>query len=297
MTRTPRLRAVPREPAARAGHALGVRAAPRGAPARSEVSIARALAAALALAALLVGALLVGPRGARADDDQAIHRVVARVVVETSVVRSGPGASYARVHVARRGDTFPVRERATRGYWFRVELPDGTSGWIQGDTVYNTETSGDDGRFLPWLFAPPPLPVSSGEVAVAAGYMNGGGTLSFRPSLLLKPSFGLELNGTVAVSAGGRLAIVGGGPIINLFPDAPIVPYAVLGGGVAFSEPNADTFILQGGVTTALWGGFGLRFCFRYRITLRLEARTFAFYTPDRLVVREEFSGGFTVFF
>ena len=42
---------------------------------------------------------------------------------------------------------------------------------------------------------------------------------------------------------------------------------------------------------------FGLRLGFHYRLTLRLEARAYTFFEPDRFVAQEEFSAGLTVFF
>lgn len=244
---------------------------------------------------LLLAAIAAAAPVARAEDEVEIH---ARVVVDSTVLRSGPGASFRRVWVAERGDVFPVRERATRGYWFRVELPDGTYGWIQGDTVYNHEVGeGDGGAFLPWLFAPPPLPEASGELAVTAGVLGGGGTMAARPAILLAPQFGFELTALASVATGGRLLVAAAGPIVNVFPKSPIVPFVVAGGGVAVSDPNADTFLLEAGTTHALYGGGGLRFGFRYRLTLRIDVRAWAFYEADRYVAREEISGGLTVFF
>ena len=46
-----------------------------------------------------------------------------------------------------------------------------------------------------------------------------------------------------------------------------------------------------------LYGGGGLRFGFRYRITFRIEARGYAFFDENRIVALEEITGGLTVFF
>lgn len=253
----------------------------------------RALVAAGALAIFT----LVVPAVAFADEDQ---DVFAEVIVDATTLRSGPGGSFRRVHVAHRGDMFPVRERATRGYWFRVELDDGTRAWISGDAVYNRHVSDEEanqGRFLPWLLAPPPLPGAAGEVAVSFGVLSGGGFMAIRPTFLLQPTFGLEIVGAASVSRGGRLLIAGAGPILNIFPNSPIVPFLAIGGGAVMSDPNADSFILQSGSMAAMWGGGGLRIGFHHRITLRLDARVYAFYTPNRYVVQEEFSAGLTIFF
>ena len=173
------------------------------------------------------------------------------------------------MYLASRGDVFPLRSRATRGgYWFEVELPDGTGGWILGDFVYVHEVGEDDvgGRFLPWLFAPPPLPTASGELSVTAGIIGEsfgfggsvGGFMAIRPTYYLAPTFGIEATAAASVSEGGRLFIGTLGGIVNLFPESPIVPYLVVGGGVGISDPNADTFLLESGDVGVAYGGGGL---------------------------------------
>jgi len=254
------------------------------------------------IAAVLSMVLPAGPAQAEDVDPYA------RVMVDRTIIRSGAGASYRRVYVAERNEVFPVRARSTRGgYWFQVELPDATYGWILGDTVYVHEVSDEEasgGRFLPGLFAPPPLPEATGELAVVAGvlgqnfgFSSGGGFMAVRPAIYLVPEFGVEATLSATVSEGGRIFMGLLGGIINLFPRSPIVPYLVVGGGGAFSDPNADTFLLESGTLGVAYGGGGLRFGFLYRITLRIEARAYAFFTPDLYVPQEELSGGITVFF
>ncbi|MCA9601604.1 MAG: SH3 domain-containing protein [Myxococcales bacterium] len=242
---------------------------------------------------------------ARADDDE--RAAYARVIVEQAVIRSGPSVSYQRVYLAERGETFPILGRSSRAYWFRVELPDGTSGWIPGAEVYNHELGedeADDGRFLPAIFAPPALPTATGELSVTAGllgrtfgFRGGGGFLAVRPAFYLTPEFGFEGTLGASVAEGGQIYMGTVGGIVNVFPRSPVVPYVVAGGGMALSDPNADSFILASGSTGVLYGGGGLRFGFRYRLVVRIEARAYAFYQTERYVAQEELSGGITVFF
>lgn len=257
-------------------------------------------------AALLVAVLASVPAGVSAQDDAV--ELYARVIVDTSVIRSGPGPSYQRVYVAERGEIFPIRARATRGgYWWKVELPDGTTGWILGDTVYNHEVSADEaegGRFLSWLFAPPPIPTATGELSITFGalgkvfgFEGGGGLMAVRPAFYVDPVFGIEATAAASVSRGGRIFIGALGGLVNIFPESPVVPYVVAGAGIAQSDPNADTFLLESGSTWLLYGGGGFRFGFKYRLTLRIEARAYAFYEADTYVPQEEISGGVTVFF
>lgn len=192
-----------------------------------------------------------------------------------------------------------VRSRATQGYWFEVELPDGTTGFVRGDAVYVAPVSDEEanaGRFLPAVFAPPPLAEAHGEIALVGGVLGTGGLIALRPSWLLAPSFGLELTAGAAVAQGGRLLLAMFGPFVNLFPDAPIVPFFNVGAGVIASSPNADTFLLQSSNLVGLNAGAGLRVGFRYHLTLRLEARSYVFFETDRYVREEEFSAGLSVF-
>lgn len=223
----------------------------------------------------------------------------ARVVVDSTSVRAGPAASYRSVYTARRDEVFPLRARSSTGYWFRIELPDGAAGFIRGDVVYNHEVGAGEasrGRFLPEVFAPPPLPSARGEIALSGGALGAGGLIMLRPSWLLEPSFGLELNAGASVARGGRLFLLMGGPIVNMFPRSPVVPFFALAGGMVVSSPNADTFLLRSGNVAALSAGAGLRIGLRYRLTLRLEARSYLMFETDRYVREEEFSAGLTVF-
>lgn len=262
--------------------------------------------------ALLIACVTAGLVGASASSVQAqdeggggdealAQGVYARVIVERTELRSGPGASYQRVRIGQRGDTFRVVQRASTGYWFRVELSDGTFAWIHGDTVYNhrvTEEQATGGRFLPDVFAPPALPSASGELAVQFGILGFfNGFMAVRPAINVAPELELELNLAGSVGDGGRLLIGSGGPLINLWPSSPVVPFFTVGGGFAVSDPNADTFLLESGMVGVMYGGGGFRFNFRYRITLRIEARAYAFFDENRIVALEEITGGLSVFF
>lgn len=230
---------------------------------------------------------------ARADDVE----VFARVVVERTALRSGPGPDFRRVGFASRDEVFPVRRRATRGYWFEIERSDGTRAWILGDAVYNHEVGELDDPRRSRIFAPPPLLDARMEIAVTFGALGGGGFMAIRPTLLLDPYFGLEITGAATVNRAGQLLMALGGGIVNVFPEWPVVPFLAVGGGVTFSTPNSDAFLLERGRVNTLYGGGGLRFGFRKRLTLRLDIRLYAFFEADRYVAREEYSGGVSVFF
>jgi hypothetical protein len=257
----------------------------------------RLLRALLLASAAWLALLAVSPQ-TRADDSQNVQ-VYARVVVETTALRTGPGATFHLVRVASQGETFAVQERAPRGFWLRVELPDGTLAYVQGDAVYTHEVGPKSraARALSKVFAPAPLMAARGEVALALGVLGESGFMAIRPVWLLAPSFGFEANLGASVGSGGRLFLGGLGAVVNLFPNWPIVPFAVAGGGGVYAAPNADSFVLGEGTRSTLYAGGGLRFGFRYRLILRVEGRTYAFFNANQLVAQTEISGGLSAFF
>lgn len=234
---------------------------------------------------------------AQADADETT--VVARVIIETAPLRTGPGAGFRVARLAQRGDTFRVYERSTRGYWFRVELPDGSLAWIDGSAVYNHEVGPPSRgeRIMRKIFAPPPLLGAHGEIAVVLGTLHGAGFMAVRPAWLLAPPFGFELDLGGSVGSAGRLFTAGGGAIVNAFPHWPIVPFFVVGGGAAFAAPNADSFVLESGQSSHVYAGGGLRFGFRQRLIVRVEGRSHVFFDANELTAQEEISGGLSAFF
>lgn len=246
---------------------------------------------------LACGMWLVLAAGAHAEN--ADVQVYARVVVETTAMRTGPGATFQLVRVANQGETFLVHERAPRGYWLRVELPDGTLAYVPGDAVYTHEVGPKSraARALAKVFAPAPLLSAHGEIALALGVLGDSGFMALRPVWLLAPSFGFEANLGASVGSSGRLFLGGVGAVVNVFPNWPIVPFLAAGGGGVYVSPNADSFVLGEGTRSTLYGGGGLRFGFRYRLILRVEARAYAFFDANRLLAQQEISGGLSAFF
>lgn len=256
-----------------------------------------AIALGLALV-VVIGDALLPSRVARADDGDEV--VLARIMVESANVYSGPGSGYRRVYTAHRGDAFRVRARASRGYWLRIELTDGRQGYVLGQAVTTyvvSEEDAPDERPLPWLLSPSGLPLAHGELALIGGALGTGGLFGGRVSYLLDPAFGVEVSGAVAVASSGRLVLATVGPIVNFFPSSPLGLFATVQSGITASSPNADTFLLARGSIATLTGGIGLRLSLRYGLTLRVETRAHAFIEPDRYVTREEISGGLAVFF
>ncbi len=260
------------------------------------LNAARVFAGIAALSALVVLSLSPCPVRASDEGDPVVY---ARVIVETTALRTGPGAGFRIVRIAEQGESFEVRERATRGYWFRVQMPDGSLAWIDGNTVFNHELGprSRGSRFMALLFAPPPLMAAHGELAVQLGTLSGSGLMALRPTWLLAPTFGFEANLAASVGSAGRLFMAGAGGVVNIFPTWPVVPFFAVGGGFARAAPNADSFILNEGTSSMLYAGGGLRMGFRYRLIVRVEARSYAFFDADRLVAQQEVSGGLSAFF
>ena len=145
--------------------------------------------------ALLILAALALSAGVAAGD------TYLRDIDQKTPVHTGPGPSYREVYVAERGQVFAVLERGTRDYWFKVELEDGTSGWILGDTVFPFEV-GD--RAKPGIFTrmgraikrailgPSPAPYANVGLSFSAGILDKEGVFVLRPSWLIDPYWALE---------------------------------------------------------------------------------------------------------
>jgi uncharacterized protein YgiM (DUF1202 family) len=223
-----------------------------------------------------------------------------RVVFEEVQVRSGPGAEYRQTRTVKQGERFAIQERSTRGFWYRIELPDATTGWVVGEALHVQELSVDEaheGRFMPWLFAPPPLLDASGELCVSLGVLGGSGWMAVRPSWLLDPTFAIEGTLGGAVGGDGRLFTGTVGGLVNIFPSSVIVPFVAVGGGAVRSDANADAFLMETGFRYAMYGGGGLRFGFRSRLIVRVDVRVHSFFDANQYTAEEEISGGISAFF
>lgn len=63
---------------------------------------------------------------------------LATVVTDRLNVRGGPGTNYPRVGGVTRGQQLAVQGQSGNCAWLRVTTPDGTTGWISGDTTLAT---------------------------------------------------------------------------------------------------------------------------------------------------------------
>src|SRR5438552_140755 len=123
--------------------------------------------AARSLGAILAAVLALAPATAAAD-------AFVRVLVQRANVHTGPGGEFRTMAVAERGQVLSVKERGTKGYWFRVELEDGTTGWIYGEEVVPFEVVDEEeegffsrmwGGIRKAIFGPVPVQFSDVELS------------------------------------------------------------------------------------------------------------------------------------
>jgi hypothetical protein len=245
-----------------------------------------------ALAALLGGA----PAEARSDPHL-------RVIVPRAKVRSGPGFSYRELYRAERGEVLKVVDR-NGSYWFRVVMPDGRFGWIYGEEAlpFEVEVEGSPAsrawaKFKESLFAPSPIPSASVGLTFSGGALGGEGLFMFRPAVTLDAHFALEGHLGESVGRDGSLLVYGLSGNILLWPLGPVVPFVALGGGGATSFPKVNGVTQASKSQFALDAGGGLAVIFRKRIILRFDVRNYTLFTPNSTDNRQEYSGGFAVFF
>jgi hypothetical protein len=251
-----------------------------------------------ALAAVMMLGCTLFARSARAE-------AYLRVIAQAAPVHSGPGSTYREVYQAERGDIFEVVERGTKGYWFKVVLEDGTSGWIFGELVFPFEVVDEGGgaghrmwkSFRRAVLGPPPVPYSDVEISFSAGVLDKEGLYVLRPAWVIDPYWSLE--GFAGLSPRGQKDIfVGGlGWTLRLAPGAALGPYVNAGVGAAHVRPKADNFVDKEETLMALVAGGGFEITFKKQITLRLDFRNWTLFDPNKASNGQEYTGGLAIFF
>jgi len=229
-----------------------------------------------------------------------------RVIAQKAPVHTGPGPSYREVYIAERNQVFTVLERGTRDYWFKIELEDGTSGWILGDLVFPFEVGEEPeagifrrmGRAIRRaILGPSPAPYADVGISFSAGLLDQEGVFLLRPSWLIDPYWALEAFGGLSPRSEKDIFLTGLGFVLRLSPGAVIGPYASVGVGAAYIRPKADNFIDEKETLMALGAGGGLEITFKKQITVRLDARNWTLFDQNKSNNGQEYSGGLAIFF
>ena len=248
---------------------------------------------------VVAAVLALAPAAARAE-------AYLRVIAQRAPVHSGPSASYREVYFADRGQVFQVLERGTRDFWFKIELDDGTSGWILGDLVFPFEVGppGEDGLFTRMgsaikdaILGPSPVGYASVGLSFSAGLLDNEGLYLLRPSWLIDPYWALEGFAGLSPRAEKDIFLGGLGFVLRLVPGAVIGPYASISTGAAHIRPKADNFVDKDETLMALGAGGGFEITFKKQITVRLDARNWSLFNQNHASNGQEYSGGLAIFF
>jgi hypothetical protein len=251
------------------------------------------------LLAIAIAIVLGGPGLAEAE-------AYLRVIAQKASVHTGPGPGYREVYVAERDQVYPVLARGTRDFWFKIELEDGTSGWILGDLVHPFEVGppGEIGVFRRMgrairgaILGPSPAPYADVGLSFSAGVLDREGMFLLRPSWLIDPYWALEGFGGLSPRSEKDIFLSGLGFVLRLAPGAVIGPYVSLGLGAAYIRPKADNFVDEEEALMALGAGGGLEITFKKQITLRIDARNWSLFDENKASNGQEYSGGLAIFF
>jgi Bacterial SH3 domain len=264
----------------------------------------RARIAAVGFAAVLTAAATMMVAGATASP--AAAEAYLRVISQRAPVHTGPGASYREIYIAERGEVLQVLERGGSGFWFRVGLEDGTTGWILGELVFPFEVVPQEspglfvrvGRAIRRaLLGPSPVPYADVELSFSAGALDGEGAFLLRPAWLLDQYFAVEAFAGLSPRQDDDLFLAGLGWTLRLIPGAAIGPFLHLGAGAAHLRPKADNFTQESDTLMALAAGGGFEITFKRQITIRLDYRNWTIFDPDQASNGQELSGGLAIFF
>jgi hypothetical protein len=229
-----------------------------------------------------------------------------RVTAQKASVHTGPGPGYREVYVAERNEVFTVLERGTRDFWFKIELEDGTSGWILGDLVFPFDVGPEEepgvftrmGRAIKRTFlGPSPAPYADVGLSFSAGVLDLEGVFLLRPSWLIDSYWALEGFGGLSPRSEKDVFLGGLGFVLRLAPGAVIGPYASVGLGAAYIRPKADNFVDPEETLMALGAGGGFEITFKKQITFRIDARNWSLFDENKSSNGQEYSGGLAIFF
>jgi hypothetical protein len=171
---------------------------------------------------LLLSAFTIALAGSA---DRAEADAYLRVISQKASVYTGPGPGYREVYVAERDQVFAVLARGTREYWFKIELEDGTSGWILGDLVHPFEVgpAGKPGVFTRMgraikraILGPSPSPYADVGLSFSAGILDREGMFLLRPSWLIDPYWALEGFGGLSPRSEKDIFLSGLGFVLRL---------------------------------------------------------------------------------
>jgi len=229
-----------------------------------------------------------------------------RVIAQDAPVYSGPGASYRDIYDAHRGQVFEVIERGTRGYWYRIVLDDGTTGWILGELVFPFEVGPEEEagalsrlgrRIRRAILGPSPLPYADVELSFSAGLLDREGLFLLRPALIVDRYFALEGFAGLSPRAQTDVFLAGAGWTLRLAPGAAVAPFVHASVGAAHIRPKADNFTDQEETLASLDAGGGFEITFKKQITLRTDYRRWVLFDQNRSESGNEFTGGLAIFF
>ena len=251
---------------------------------------------------VLLTLLVLGALGGVAAADAPYLRVIA----QRADVHSGPGGNYRVVYNAHRDQVFEVLERGTLGYWFEVQLDDGTTGWILGDEVYPFEVGPEEppgvftrmGRAIKRaVLGPSPVAYAHVGLSFSAGMLENEGVFMLRPSWIISPYWALEGFAGLSPRSDKDVYLGGLAFVLRMAPGAVIGPYATLGLGAAHISPKATNYVDPRETLMALGAGGGFEITLKKQITVRLDARNWTLFNQNHSNNSQEYTGGLAIFF
>jgi len=229
-----------------------------------------------------------------------------RVIAQKASVHSGPGNGYREIAVVERNQVFEVLERSTKDYWFKIELDDGTSGWILGDVVYPFEVGEEEQPGVlerAWravkraILGPSPVAYANAGLSFSAGFLQGEGLYVLRPSWLIDPYWALEGFAGLSPRSDKDIYLGGLAFVLRMAPGAVIGPYVSLGLGAAYISPAATNYVDPRETLMALGAGGGFEITFKKQITVRIDARNWTLFNENHSQNGQEYSAGLAIFF
>jgi hypothetical protein len=267
----------------------------------------------VALVVAFVFSMLVPVIAAAAEDEP---QAFARVTVDAAEIRTGPGISFRVIYTAQRGETLALDGRPGAGFWLRVILPDGRTGYALGDEVepfaVNPKEPGAPSR--PGVFAPPPLEGAHAGLAIVGGLISiqaidptlgvqKYGYMEVRPSIVVHKTVSVDGFVGDALTSQGSELMYGLGASVYFAPSWPVCPFLSLGVGGLSLIPNSESFVATTQTFALARAGGGLLLALRGRILFRIEVTNLSIFVPGGFSTAtayqnaQTYAGGLGVYF
>lgn len=210
-------------------------------------------------------------------------------------MHTGPGRGYPIFYVISRDEMVEVMFRHTD--WFKVRTSQGKEGWVdRAQMVMTLDPSGE--RLQIRDVSQEEFVARKWEYGGALGDFEGATVMTFSATHHFTENVSAEIYLSQVLGNTSSSTLLGGGLILQPFPEWRLSPFFVIGTGVKDTRPKATLVVTRDRTDSYANVGIGARMHFTQRFLLRAEFRKYViFASRDDNEEIDEWKVGFGFFF